>query len=497
MTIALIIATGRVRGRPGQGPAAALPYRTGPGEPADPPTLLARLCDRLATLNVPDVRVIGRPSGASVLRADGHFVTECADPAADLREIARVARYAEEPVLLLPADLVASDALLERLVHGSGTEAVTVPVTRAGRHGTAGARAAKGRIVAVDTGAGAFTGPDPWTGSAVRVNAAVPGVLRFDPSGAHDVAEIAEDLADRDRDLAAADGTPRGDALVVLLAGLVRAGVPVAARPARDLVCRRAADPDAVAEARAELEWADGEGARLAASVKTDDGFFATFAVSSYSPRIVRWVAARGVTPDTVTGASAALALLAALWFSGGTRVGLVIGAVLLYLAFVLDCVDGQLARYTGRSSALGGWLDAVSDRVKEYAVYAGLAIGSAAAATGTSAHAGDVWGLAVAALVLQTVRHMVDFSYAARDGAPDQDGAVARLSSRTSGVRALHWAKKILVLPIGERFALIALTAAFFDARVTFLALIVWGGVAAVYTLTGRVLRTLEGSPA
>ncbi|MFC5753299.1 CDP-alcohol phosphatidyltransferase family protein [Actinomadura rugatobispora] len=501
MTIALIIATGRVRGRPDPGPAAALPYRIRPGEPADPPTLLARLCDRLATLNVPDVRVIGRPRGASALRADGHFVTECADPAADLREIARTARLAEEPVVVLPADLVADDALLERLLYGSGgpVVAVTVPAARAGAHGTAGVRVSRGRIVAVDTGAGAFTGPDAWTGSAARVNAASPGMLRFDPSRAAEVADVAEGLAGRDPSLtgAGADGTLRGDALVALLAGLVRAGTHVADRPARGLVCRRAADPAAVAEARAELDYADGEGARLAASVKRDDGFFATFAVSAYSPYIVRWVAARGITPDAVTAASVALALLAALWFSGGTRAGMVTGAVLLYLAFVLDCVDGQLARYTGRFSALGAWLDAVSDRVKEYAVYAGLAIGSTAAAAGTSAHGGDVWALAMAALILQTVRHMIDFSYQAHTGADgaDGDGTVARWSARTSGVRPLHWAKKILVLPIGERFALIALTAAFTDARVTFLALLIWGGVATAYTLAGRVLRTMTAT--
>ena len=44
----------------------------------------------------------------------------------------------------------------------------------------------------------------------------------------------------------------------------------------------------------------------------------------------------------------------------------------------------------------------------------------------------------------------------------------------------------------IGERFALIALTAAFFNAEVTFISLLVWGGIAACYTLTGRVLRSL-----
>jgi hypothetical protein len=65
-------------------------------------------------------------------------------------------------------------------------------------------------------------------------------------------------------------------------------------------------------------------------------------------------------------------------------------------------------------------------------------------------------------------------------------------LSSRTEKIPGLHWAKKIVILPIGERFALISLTAAIWNARVTFLALLVWGSLAGAYTLTGRVLRSL-----
>jgi hypothetical protein len=65
-------------------------------------------------------------------------------------------------------------------------------------------------------------------------------------------------------------------------------------------------------------------------------------------------------------------------------------------------------------------------------------------------------------------------------------------VSSRTERIPGLHWAKKIVILPIGERFALIALTAAIWNAKVTFLSLLVWGSLAALYTLTGRVLRSL-----
>jgi hypothetical protein len=137
--------------------------------------------------------------------------------------------------------------------------------------------------------------------------------------------------------------------------------------------------------------------------------------------------------------------------------------------------------------------------------------------------HGGDVWYLAVAALTLQTGRHMVDFAFGASKrrtppepipvlplGMPDDSvldepqpgrsrprgGGLSHLavwmSARSEKVRVFHWFKKIIVLPIGERFALISLTAAFFNAEVTFIALLSWGSVAALYTIGGRFLRSL-----
>ena len=45
--------------------------------------------------------------------------------------------------------------------------------------------------------------------------------------------------------------------------------------------------------------------------------------------------------------------------------------------------------------------------------------------------------------------------------------------SPRSSGSR------RSLAFPIGERFAVISITAALFDARVTFIVLLAWGGFA------------------
>ncbi|HSJ43437.1 MAG TPA: DUF5941 domain-containing protein [Euzebyales bacterium] len=241
--------------------------------------------------------------------------------------------------------------------------------------------------------------------------------------------------------------------------------------------------------------------ARMDAAVKDEDGFFATFLVSSWSPHLVRWAAARRITPNQVTAVSNALTVAAAAAFATGVRPGLVIGAVLVQAAFVADCVDGQLARYTGTGTPLGAWLDAVSDRAKELVIYAGLAVG------GAQDGEPGIWLLASCALALLALRHQTDFAYAAQHG-PDP-GAPGAESGWTVGVTGqvglagvrtaatlerswLRWIKRIIVLPIGERFALISITAAVAGPRTTFVALLGWGGVAAVYMVTGRILRSL-----
>lgn len=245
-----------------------------------------------------------------------------------------------------------------------------------------------------------------------------------------------------------------------------------------------------------------GEDGRLARAVKTTDSTFTTFLVTPYSKRLARWAAGRGIAPTTVTVGSIVLGLAAAVIFGLGGRAALVSGAVLLQLSFVADCVDGQLARYSGRISAFGAWLDAVGDRCKEYAVYAGLAVGSA------RGFGDPVWQLALAALALQVFRHTVDFGFAGQlppvrpdvaapsrvsGGAVGRPvGAVAPVGDASRRAPVGYWVKRSLVLPIGERFALISLMAAVSTPRATFIALLGWGLLAAAYGLAGKARRTL-----
>jgi phosphatidylglycerophosphate synthase len=217
------------------------------------------------------------------------------------------------------------------------------------------------------------------------------------------------------------------------------------------------------------------ERARLDAAVKANDGFFTTFFVSPYSKYLARSAARLGWTPNAVTVVSFAIGLAAAACFAAGTRWASVAGALLLQVSFTADCVDGQLARYTRTFSSLGAWLDSVLDRTKEHLVYAGLAIGA------TRGYGEDVWLLACCAVALLTVRHVGDAAYGAgRGGRPEAQ------APRT-GARV--WLGRVFAFPIGERFVAISVTAAVFTPRITFIVLLVWGGLATSYSLARRAL--------
>ncbi|WP_438306437.1 DUF5941 domain-containing protein [Streptomyces sp. HUAS TT11] len=252
------------------------------------------------------------------------------------------------------------------------------------------------------------------------------------------------------------------------------------------LVAAVPADPQSRNEARQAVASVDDEAVRLRSAVKARDGFFTTHFISPYSRYLARWCARRGLTPNQVTTASLLTALIAAGCAATGTRGGFVAAGVLLIFSFVLDCTDGQLARYSLQYSTLGAWLDATFDRAKEYAYYAGLALGAARGGD-------DVWALALGAMILQTCRHVVDFAFnEANHDATANTSPTAALSDRLDSVGWTVWVRRMIVLPIGERWAMIAVLTAATTPRITFYALLVGCAFAATYTTAGRVLRSL-----
>jgi phosphatidylglycerophosphate synthase len=396
----------------------------------------------------------------AALHAAGASEVGRAASGCDLAALIRAAR--DEPVLLCADNLVAHPSLLWMLATEPGRRSTALVV--ADREGEL--REDRGRLLAADPG---------------RATRRFAGAIAIAPADRPLLEKVAEQMG------------PADDLLPALLAeGLVPIATPVRLLHAEQV--RTGSDLARAAEAVAAI---DEDRARLRLAVKEKDDFFTTYAVSTWSPRVTRFAARLGLSPTAVTGLSVVLAAAAALAFWQASRPAMILGGVLLYLGFVLDCVDGQLARYTRTFSRFGGWLDTMADRAKEYAVYAGLAAGADRLGLAYA------WPLAITAIVLQTVRHMTDAWYgalhdeaAAHPRPPARDGVGARLSAASDRVQgrdgsAAYWLKRIVVFPIGERWALIALLAIFTDGRVALAAVVIWGALAFAYTLALRSLRS------
>lgn len=96
------------------------------------------------------------------------------------------------------------------------------------------------------------------------------------------------------------------------------------------------------------------------------DSWWTVAFVDPAAVRLVRLAANRTrITPDQLTVAALFFGLGAAACFAMGTPGFLVAGALLYYLCFLLDCMDGKLARLTDRESMFGSWMDYVFDRFR------------------------------------------------------------------------------------------------------------------------------------
>ncbi len=414
---------------------------------------------------------------------------DAASAPAALRRLATALHSAAGAVVVVADDLVVAPMALAPLTHDPYV-ATALLVRPSGRDGDV--RVRHHVVTSVGSSFHDVTAPDHRSVGALAV-------------AAHDRAAVeaaVNDLADA---MADGDVPTAGSGLVELVAvAVTRAGVPVRAIGMVDVPWSRSpADPD---EARRQADSvADARIAQLQAN-RVDDGFYSTFVVRRLSKPLTRLALRLGWSPNAITLISFAVGIGAAAAFALGDRWALVAGAVLLQLSLVIDCVDGEVARATRRFSALGAWLDASTDRVKEFLAYGGLAIGAARLGA-------DIWWLAVVLVVLQTTRHMSDYDFSrvqrlreahvpprdvrlAGDGAEGSAGGwsvsgAMEMSTRMNRRDAVRWTKRAIHLPIGERWLIISVVAALLGATWALAVLLAAGLLALVYVTAGRTLRT------
>lgn len=86
--------------------------------------------------------------------------------------------------------------------------------------------------------------------------------------------------------------------------------------------------------------------------------------------------ASTGLSPNFWTCVGLAFAVASAVAYGVAPEFGLIIGGILLLVSGFFDMVDGQVARVSGKTSKKGQYLDSMSDKIAEVAVFFGILVG-------------------------------------------------------------------------------------------------------------------------
>jgi hypothetical protein len=278
------------------------------------------------------------------------------------------------------------------------------------------------------------------------------------------------------------------------LQALAKAAEAIAARGA----------PAAIGALVGALTWR-GIRVRVLDAGPDGDGAVARLIVDPVASAVARWLARRELAPAALYGIALGLGLLSAVWFSEPTTRAKVIAAVALFASLAAGRAGWVLAAAgsASRPRPAVDWLGAASGLLTEFAVYAALAASAGpghqggldgvygarlrntlAASLGGPGPEG-VWRLAVAAMVMLGIRQIAGLCLDAAAGAPRNPYPWS----------ARRIPEQVVAFPAGERYAVIAMTAILAGPRLTFLALLAWGVVAAGYLLTRRVPCSLPAT--
>ena len=293
----------------------------------------------------------------------------------------------------------------------------------------------------------------------------------------------------------AASSHALGNAIDLVLVALVRAMVKVDAAEVWAAPYCRSSDKGVQDETKQAISQLNMGALRLRMANRANDGFYSVFFLRKFS-KLLTWLAVKiGATPNQVTLISFAVGLYSAFCFAQGSFWQIFLGAVLLQLSIIIDCVDGELARYTRRFSQLGAWLDAVTDRVKEYMVFMGLAIGA-------EKNGRDLWIPAIAMMLIQTFRHLSDYNFAGvvRIRGEETFAQPVEFMAEFDGIvvtepppkkRLRYWLGKIIQFPIGERWLVISASAVIGGAAFTFTIMPILAAISAIIVYRGRIILT------
>lgn len=109
-----------------------------------------------------------------------------------------------------------------------------------------------------------------------------------------------------------------------------------------------------------------GRLSRLWATKTKDDEWWSSFVTSPLAIALNYMVVDfRWLTPNRITLLSFLTAIASAAFVVAGGGDNFIIAAALIHLSHVLDCMDGQMARYRGTSSTAGAFYDKLTDQIQ------------------------------------------------------------------------------------------------------------------------------------
>ena len=116
-----------------------------------------------------------------------------------------------------------------------------------------------------------------------------------------------------------------------------------------------------------------GEDILLRSLQNPRDGFVDTYLNRTLSRSLTRPFLRTSLSPNQITLLSCLIGLLGAACFFQAGYWGFVLGALLLQLSAIVDCVDGEVARMKFLESPFGAWLDITLDTIVHIATFLGL----------------------------------------------------------------------------------------------------------------------------
>ena len=114
---------------------------------------------------------------------------------------------------------------------------------------------------------------------------------------------------------------------------------------------------------------------KLWATKHKNDEWWSSF-VTSPLAILANWIVVdwKWLTPNLITLSSLIIALLSAVLIIIGGQVNFYIAAGLINVSHILDCMDGQMARYRETSSRVGNYFDKVTDLIQIFFWFSAIA---------------------------------------------------------------------------------------------------------------------------